>query len=599
MESSDRPPVVKTGDIVEGRYRIIKTLDEGSMGTVFLAEHVLIKRKVAIKILRPELAADGDLLDRFMNEARAAGTLGHPNIVECTDMGFTRNEVPFIVLEYLEGTLLTDEIYRLGGLPVRRALRIADQIASALYAAHNAGIVHRDLKSDNVFLTDKEDVIDIVKVLDFGISRFLEVDDEKTRRGMMMGTPQFMAPEQITSPASVDKRADIYALGVILYEMLTARRPFADDDEAALLRRVVHDQPPPLMRSDAPPGLEQMILTKLLAKDPAQRYSSMKDVQGALEAFHGVTKPRGPNSDVIQAIRRDVPAQPAAPVVPPLAATTPPEAVVLPVLRKRRSSMPWLIAAVLAGAAGGALMYVEQPATASSDSSSKAKFDGDAEKLASLLEDEVHAAHLRADSIAQTPMLRAAIETDAATVRDMLHGDLSLAAKPGETLEIFQLRDGGAMASMARIPDGAAAIPPTGGAQTRIESDGTALTVTASAPIAKQQTGIGGAIAVAQVVDLTSVKKRIADRAIGATLVGLGKPIVLVGYGTATGPTLNVPVPLAGDLKAPSATLAVITPAPALADTSKLRVARFACWGLGGALLVLYLISLLRGRVQG
>jgi len=596
--------VVKTGDIVEGRYRIIKTLDEGSMGTVFLAEHVLIKRKVAIKILRSELAADPDVLDRFMNEARAAGTLGHPNIVECTDMGFTRSEVPFIVLEYLEGTLLTDEIYRLGGLPVRRALRIADQIASALYAAHNAGIVHRDLKSDNVFLTDKEDVMDIVKVLDFGISRFLEADDEKTKRGVVMGTPQFMAPEQITNPAAVDNRADIYALGVILYEMLTARRPFADDDQAALLHRVVHEPPPPLMRNDAPPGLEQMILSKMLAKDPAHRYQSMKDVQGALEAFHGVTKPRGPNSDIIQAIRPDPPpAQPAvAPPTPVLAPAAKPARPSGPsgtyAPRKRRSSMPWLIAAVLAVGAGGALMYVEQPATASSDSSSKAKFDGDAEKLASLLEDELHAAGLRAEGIAQTPMLRAAIETDAATVKDMLHGDLSLAAKQGETLEIFQLRDGGAMISMARIPDAAMAIKPIGANQTRIESDGATVVVTASAAITRQQTGVGGVIAVAEAVDLGAVKKRLADRATSATLTGLGKPVVLVGSESAPGTPLNVPVALSGDLKL-NATLAVITPAPPIADTSKLRVARFACWGLGGALLVLYLISLLRGRVQG
>src|SRR5262249_37431184 len=145
MMGISREPVVKTGDVVEGRYRIIKTLGEGGMGTVFLAEHTLIKRRVAIKILHPGLAADGHAMECFMNEARAAGTLGHPNIVESTDMGFTGDRVPYIVFEYLEGALLTDEIYRVGGLPVRRAVRIAEQIASALLAAHNAEIVHRDL----------------------------------------------------------------------------------------------------------------------------------------------------------------------------------------------------------------------------------------------------------------------------------------------------------------------------------------------------------------------------------------------------------------------------------------------------------------------
>ena len=277
---------MKAGELVEGRYRIVKILGEGGMGTVFLAEHVLIKRRVALKILHTELATDADVVERFMNEARAAGTLGHPNIVESTDMGFTQEHVPYIVFEYLEGTLLTDEIYRVSGLPVRRTVRIAQQIASALHAAHNADIVHRDLKSDNIFLTDKDDALDHVKVLDFGISRFLDREDEQTRRGMVMGTPEFMAPEQITDPQSVDRRADIYALGVIMYEMLAARRPFSnDEDPRALLHRIVHEEAPPLSRPEVPHALVELISNKLLAKSPDDRYQTMIDVEAALEAF--------------------------------------------------------------------------------------------------------------------------------------------------------------------------------------------------------------------------------------------------------------------------------------------------------------------------
>ena len=282
---SAREAVVKTGDLVEGRYRIIKTLGVGGMGTVFLAEHALIKRRVAVKILHQDLARDATVVERFMNEARAAGTLGHPNIVESTDMGFTHDHVPYIVYEYLEGTLLTDEIYRVGGLPVRRAVRIAEQIASALQAAHNANIVHRDLKSDNIFLTDKDDALDHVKVLDFGVSRFLEAEDSRTR-GMVVGTPEFMAPEQVTDPETVDKRADVYAIGVMLYEMLTARRPFSnDDDPRQLMQRIVHEPPPPLQRPEVPRALEQIVLEKLLAKDRRDRFQTMADVQAALEQF--------------------------------------------------------------------------------------------------------------------------------------------------------------------------------------------------------------------------------------------------------------------------------------------------------------------------
>src|SRR5688572_3121143 len=279
-----RDVVVKTGDVIEGRYRIIKTLGAGGMGTVFLAEHTLIKRRVAIKILHHELASDESVVERFMNEARAAGTLGHPNIVESTDMGFTQDHVPYIVFEYLEGALLTDEIYRVGGLPVRRAVRIAEQIASALQAAHSAKIVHRDLKSDNIFLTDKDNALDHVKVLDFGVSRFLQAEEKQ--KGMVVGTPEFMAPEQITHPDLVDKRADIYALGVILYEMVTARRPFSlDDDPRALMHRVCTEAPPPLLRAEVPHGLEALIFDKLLAKDRRARYQTMADVQAALEQF--------------------------------------------------------------------------------------------------------------------------------------------------------------------------------------------------------------------------------------------------------------------------------------------------------------------------
>jgi serine/threonine-protein kinase len=294
--------LVKIGEVVEGRYKIVRPIADGGMGTVYLAEHWLIKRRVAIKILHGELASDATMIRRFMNEAVAAGTLGHPNIVESTDMGFTREDIPYIVFEYLEGKVLADEILRLGRLPWQRALKIALQIASALEAAHDAGIVHRDLKTDNIFLIEKQDIKDHVKVLDFGISRFLAATDKTGLGGNLLGTPEFMAPEQVVAPDTVDHRADIYALGVALYEMLMGRVPFAMeckapqhnahgrpaiDVEAAhrLLDRIINDPPPPLACPDAPAELADLMATKLLAKAREDRFQSMKAVREALLPF--------------------------------------------------------------------------------------------------------------------------------------------------------------------------------------------------------------------------------------------------------------------------------------------------------------------------
>jgi len=270
------------GDIIDGRYRIHRKLADGGMGSVFLAEHMLIKRRVAIKLLHAELAADRSMVRRFLQEASAAGTLGHPHIVESTDMGFTREHVPYIVFEYLEGCLLTQEIRRLGTMPVGRTLVIARQIASALEAAHNADIAHLDLKSDNIFLTNRGGAADHAKLLDFGISRFMELDAEATQPALLMGTPEFMAPEQVTRPEMVDCRADIYAFGVLLYEMLVGHCPFASDDPRRVLYQIVYEAPPPLDRP-VPLALERLLFDGLLVKSRKDRLQSMADVIAILD----------------------------------------------------------------------------------------------------------------------------------------------------------------------------------------------------------------------------------------------------------------------------------------------------------------------------
>ncbi|HEU4731591.1 MAG TPA: serine/threonine-protein kinase [Kofleriaceae bacterium] len=643
--SSSRSSVVKTGDIVERRYRILRTLGEGSLGVVFLAEHVANKRRVAVKLLRSELSADAAALDRFMAEARGASATGHPNIAQVVELGMTQDDVPFVVMEYLEGTLLTDEIYRVGGLPVRRALKLADKIASALEAVHDAGIVHRDLTSDNVFLLDRDDAFDVPKLLGFGMSRFLELPDDKARRGQVLGSPEYMAPEQLTGGASLDRRVDVYALGVILYEMLTARRPFSDDDRRALVHRVVHEPPPPLMRPEAPVGLELLILGKLLAKDPARRHGTMKEVRSALDAFATAMRPgsaipvavgqtaSGPvrvapglpvplldlSSDDPTAISRAAeprstpppaapagpravePARPSEPSVPsepsgPVELPQPAELVDLPALPGRRSArIAWLVAAMLAGGAGGALLYAEEQTAAAGDVAVTAALDADAEKLAALLDGEVRAARLRADGVAGMPMLRAAIETDAATLRDMVGTDFIFSPRPGEVLELFQLRDG-AMTSMLRIPESGRPVAAVSGGPARIESDGAQITLVAGAPVAKQQAGVGGAVAISVPIDLAPIKRRLAEHVRSATLVGFGPAVPLCGAADAGETTITVALPLGQELGVHDAAIAAVVPAPPGQLREKLRVARLLCWGTGGILLVLYLANLLRAR---
>ncbi|HEY5927826.1 MAG TPA: serine/threonine-protein kinase [Kofleriaceae bacterium] len=588
---------VKSGDTLEGRYKIIKTVGEGGMGTVYLAEHMLIKRKVAIKILRPELAADAAVVERFMNEARAAGAIGHPHIVESTDMGFTRDEVPFIVFEYLEGTLLTDEIYRVRGMPPRRALRIATQIASALHAAHSAGIIHRDLKSDNVFLTDKEDASDHVKVLDFGISRFLEAEagEDSSSRHLVMGTPEFMAPEQILTPEKVDKRADIYALGVVLYEMLTARRPFDFDEHKLtaerrltetdrLLHKIVTEPVPLINRFDLPPGLEELIKDKLLAKDPDQRFDSMKDVQGAFEAFFSVARR---DSEPIPLSSTSTSAEMAATLATPPPSMAP----------KKKSGLGWLLAALLVGGTGAALLVVEpkpSDATVASNDAARKTLEEAAAKLAALLDTQTQASRMRAEGIGSLPMLRAAIETDAATLKDMVKDrDVLFKAEPNEVLEIFQVRDGNP-STMLRIPEDAPAIKPLGEAATRIETDGTRVHLIVGTPVVNQKNVNEGVIALSVPVDLTSVKTLIAPHTNAAALVGLDKPIVLAGTAVPASP-VSFPIKTAATTKIDGLSLAAAVDSPAAvaakAASPTFAYARFACWGLAGLLLVMFAVS--------
>jgi serine/threonine-protein kinase len=282
-----------------GNYRAVSLLGEGGMGAVYLAEHPGIGRKVAIKVLRAEMNHDPQLLTRFLNEARAANAIRHPNIIEVLDSGTTDKGTSYLVMELLEGEVLSARIKRLSRLDERSASEIAMQSASGLGAAHAKGITHRDLKPDNIFVIPEESdpSRERVKILDFGIAKLhsLSGDSLKTRTGTLMGTPIYMSPEQCLGTKEVDHRSDVYSLGVILYEMLAGRPPFQSTGFGELLTMHLHEPAPPL-RQLAPQVSSDMefAVLKMLAKKPEERYQSMAEVRGALAAAAGLPHAVGP-----------------------------------------------------------------------------------------------------------------------------------------------------------------------------------------------------------------------------------------------------------------------------------------------------------------
>ena len=263
--------------MIDGRYLIEGILGEGGMGVVYRGRHRIIDKRVAIKVLRDELAKDRDMLDRFFNEARAASSIGSPHIVDIADFGMLPDGAAYFVMEYLEGHSLASVLDQHRVLPAAHLVGIARQIAVGLSAAHAAGIVHRDLKPDNVMLIARPGQPNFVKVLDFGIAKMLNAASRLTRTGSVFGTPHYMSPEQAAG-LSVDSRADVYALGIILYEMACGNVPFDADNYMGILTQHMYKAPAPpralAPSAQLPPALEAIIL-KCLSKKPEGRYQTM------------------------------------------------------------------------------------------------------------------------------------------------------------------------------------------------------------------------------------------------------------------------------------------------------------------------------------
>jgi len=318
-------PRLEPGTVLAGKYRLEEPLGEGGMGTVYRAEHLMLKAPVAVKVVDRD-APEGDVaVARFMREAQAAASLRSPHVVQILDYG-TEGPIPFIVMELLEGETLADRLSTAGRLGPAEAFKILSHIARAIGKAHEANIIHRDLKPDNVFLIHNEGDF-IAKVLDFGVAK---VDDQgvssaQTRTGSLLGTPYYMSPEQAQGNKEVDYRSDLWALGVIAFECLTGKRPFSSDGLGDLVIQIcIRDIPLPSSLAPVPPLFDEWFL-RAVAREPDARFQSARLLIEALSDALGIVRemvPSAPDAmavEPIESVRRAV----KKPVPAPIPTETP------------------------------------------------------------------------------------------------------------------------------------------------------------------------------------------------------------------------------------------------------------------------------------
>ncbi len=270
-----------------GNYLITAKLGEGGMGVVYLAEHPVIGRKVAMKAIHPELSRNAEVVSRFVTEAKAVNQIGNEHIVDIHDFGTTGDGEFYFIMEFLQGEALVDRLKRDAPMEPLRALTIAMQVADALGASHQHGIIHRDLKPENIFLINKGHTPDFVKVLDFGLAKLTQGDDKvshKTRTGSVMGTPYYMSPEQCEGKPNIDGRSDIYSLGVILFEMVTKCVPFGGEGYGEIIvKHITSPVPSPRSLNPRLPYAVEAIILRAMAKRRDERFQSMEEFAAALQ----------------------------------------------------------------------------------------------------------------------------------------------------------------------------------------------------------------------------------------------------------------------------------------------------------------------------
>jgi serine/threonine-protein kinase len=334
-------PLPEVGDLVAGRYRIVRRIGEGAMGAVFAARHELLEKDVALKLMSEEHASTPQAVKRFLNEARALAQLESEHVARVLDMGQTEAGAPFLALELLEGADLAGVLAERGRLPVVDVVGWILQALDGIAEAHSLGIIHRDLKPANLFLAKRRDGTEIVKVLDFGISKNLALSGTTpalTVTSSILGSPMYMAPEQLRNAKTVDARADVWSLGVVLYELLSGRLPFRADNVAELFVAILEHTPEPMrsVRSDIPAPLEQIVMC-CLAREADERFADVGDLAEALAPFG----PAGVDATV-QRIRRVLQAADGTPKAKARRASA------------RRNRLRWIAAIAAAGAIAAA-----------------------------------------------------------------------------------------------------------------------------------------------------------------------------------------------------------------------------------------------------
>ena len=278
---------VEVGQILDQKYRVDRILGVGGMGVVVAATHVTLDEKVAIKFLLPDAKANPEVVNRFAREARAASKIKGEHVARVSDVGTLATGEPYMVMEYLQGNDLAAEIEKRGKIPPPEAVSYVLQACSALAEAHGLGIVHRDLKPANLFLTRRPDGTECIKVLDFGISKMAAPgsnDAGLTRTQSSMGSPLYMSPEQMTSSKNVDARADIWSMGVVLYELLSGTSPFLGETLPEVCAKILQETPAPLTSAEIPAELAAVV-QRCLQKSPAARFASMGELAAALVPF--------------------------------------------------------------------------------------------------------------------------------------------------------------------------------------------------------------------------------------------------------------------------------------------------------------------------